>query len=81
MEELQSILLDLQHKLKSIVNRIPSGGNFDQTSVSSASFSSSTGIELPSIEPSGCAEQYYSPVLVPFYNWARILLSLFIDKV
>ena len=29
----------------------------------------------------GCAEQYHSPVLMAFHRWARVLLSLFIDKV
>ena len=92
MEELRSILLDLQIKLKSIVNRIPEVRNSEAASVSSSSpmaFSSSSPpdskaspTELPGGEgPGRCIEQYHSPVLVAFHKWARILLSLFIDKV
>lgn len=86
MEELRSILLDLQRKLNSIINRIP-----DVSSVSSGpspafSYRSpvemrSSDTELPGEGPTGCTEQYHSPVLVSFHKWARILLSLFIDKV
>lgn len=90
MEELRSILLDLQLKLNSIVNRIPDG-NLQEVSPGSSnrskSFSRSPGDtqtsdnELPGEGHAGCPEQYHTPVLVSFHKWARILLSLFIDKV
>ncbi|KKA19782.1 C6 transcription factor [Rasamsonia emersonii CBS 393.64] len=93
MEELRSILVDLQYKLNSIVNRIPlaqhpgtPGRDGSSASDRSQSFShspansrSNEGL-LPGDGPSGCAEQYHTPVLVAFHKWARILLSLFIDK-
>lgn len=91
MEELRSILLDLQVKLKSIVNRIPEVGPSDASSLSSTSPAAlsyrspadgrPSDTELPGEGPMQCAEQYHSPVLVAFHKWARILLSLFIDKV
>jgi len=90
MEELRSILLDLQLQLNSIVNRIPDVMSLETTSVSddSPSYSSrspvevrTTDTELPGEGPNRCPEQYHSPVLVAFHKWARILLSLFIDKV
>lgn len=90
MEELRSIILDLQMQLHQIIKRIPDM----LTEVSSASsnrslsFSSrsptetrSSDTELPGEGPNGCTEQYHSPVLIAFHKWARILLSLFIDKV
>lgn len=88
MEEFKSILLDLQLKLGSIINRIPDVGSLDTpASRRSMSFSSrspvetrSSDTELPGEGPNGCPEQYHSPVLVAFHKWARILLSLFIDK-
>ncbi|RAL05507.1 putative C6 transcription factor [Aspergillus ibericus CBS 121593] len=85
MEELRSILVDLQYKLNSIINRIPEAKSLDTPSVSSTrswSLSSPTEVhtELPADGPNGCSEQYHSPVLVSFHKWARILLSLFIDK-
>ncbi|KAL1967426.1 hypothetical protein VTN77DRAFT_3211 [Rasamsonia byssochlamydoides] len=97
MEELRSILVDLQFKLNSIVNRIPlaqhpgtpsrdGSSAYSAASDRSQSFShspassrSGEGI-LPGDGPGGCAEQYHTPVLVAFHKWARILLSLFIDK-
>lgn len=90
MEELRAILLDLQLKLDSIVNRIPEGRLPEGTSVSTARASSmskspvetrSSEAELPGEGPNGCPEQYHSPVLVAFHKWARIILSLYIDKV
>lgn len=97
MEELSSILVDLQFKLKSLVNRIPlpqeSGtSNRGESSARSVSSDSPSQPEsssnhqlgegaLPLDGPAGCAEQYHTPVLVAFHKWARILLSLFIDKV
>ena len=85
MEELRSILVDLQNKLNSIINRIPEAKSVDTSSVSSTrswSLSSPTEVtELPADGPNSCLEQYHSPVLVSFHKWARILMSLFIDKV
>jgi hypothetical protein len=87
MEELRSILLDLQLKLNSIVNRIPEGRSPENVSAErdlsmskSPVESQSTDTELPGDGPNGCPEQYHSPVLVSFHKWARIVLSLFIDK-
>lgn len=87
MEELRSILLDLQLKLNSIVNRIPEGKNPENVSAErdlsmskSPVESQSTDTELPGDGPNGCPEQYHSQVLVSFHKWARIVLSLFIDK-
>lgn len=90
MEELRTILLDLQLKLNSIVNRIPAVNGPVLPSVPSdrlQSFASRSPVEvrtsdteLPGEGHTGCPEQYHSPVLVSFHKWARILLSLFIDK-
>ncbi|KAJ5712115.1 hypothetical protein N7488_006271 [Penicillium malachiteum] len=85
MEELRAILLDLQLKLDSIVNRIPKGMP-NQTPGRAMSMSKSpvevqsTETELPGEGTGGCTEQYHSPVLVSFHKWARIILSLYIDK-
>lgn len=88
MEELRSILVDLQLKLNSIVNRIPEGQNPDDPVARRASSVSKSPVEAPSSDtelpgegPTGCTEQYHTPVLVSFHKWARIILSLFIDKV
>lgn len=88
MEELRSILLELQLKLNSIVNRIPEGRNLDDLATERASSVSkspvearSSDTELPGEGPTGCPEQYHTPVLVSFHKWARIILTLFIDKV
>lgn len=90
MEELRAILLDLQLKLNSIVNRIPEGSPTGSPSVSSGRALSmskspvearSTETELPGEGPNGCPEQYHTAVLVSFHKWARIILSLYIDKV
>ncbi|GKZ40917.1 hypothetical protein AbraIFM66951_006456 [Aspergillus brasiliensis] len=86
MEELRSILVDLQYKLNSIINRIPEANSLDTSSPVSSTRSWSLSsqaesrTELPADGPNGCAEQYHSPVLVSFHKWARILMSLFIDK-
>lgn len=89
MEELQAILLDLQVKLNSIINRIPDGDP-ERTSgaVNRAASMSKSPVDMQSTEkdpsdegPGGCAEQYHSPVLVSFHKWAKIILSLYIDKV
>lgn len=90
MEDLRSILLELQLNLNSIINRIPEVTNARATSATddSPSIASqspvevrSTDTELPGEGPNRCPEQYHTPVLVAFHKWARILLSLFIDKV
>lgn len=79
MEELHSVLHDLQAKLNSIVNRIPESKTTISPSESKGP-ACSTSSELPG-EGCSCSEQYHSPVLAAFYKWARINLSLFIDKV
>lgn len=90
MEELKTILMDLQLKLNSIVGRIPESQVTDHASVSSGRAlsmskspveSHSGESELPGEGPNGCPEQYHSAVLVSFHKWARIILSLYIDKV
>lgn len=91
MEELRSILVDLQFQLNSLINRIPlaqhpNSVRSDLNSASSASTTSwsvppgPSGGQLPGDGPGGCAEQYHTPVLIAFHKWARILLSLFVDK-
>uniref|UniRef100_A0A093V889 Putative transcriptional regulatory protein n=1 Tax=Talaromyces marneffei PM1 TaxID=1077442 RepID=A0A093V889_TALMA len=89
MEELRSILVDLQFQLNSLINRIPLAqhpNSFGSTSTSpgKAVLTPPQGrIEqglLPDDGPGGCSEQYHTPVLVAFHKWARILLSLFLDK-
>lgn len=96
MGDLRSILVELQFKLNSLVSRIPlaqhpgtpgrdghsaySVGSDPSQPYSPGSSRSGEG-NLPGDGPSGCSEQYHSPVLVAFHKWARILLSLFIDKV
>ncbi|KAJ5764791.1 hypothetical protein N7520_004350 [Penicillium odoratum] len=87
MEELRTILLDLQLKLNSIISRIPedkseeSSGSGRSLSMSKSPVEvQSTETELPGEGPNGCTEQYHSPVLVSFHKWARIILSLYIDK-
>ncbi|KAJ5682995.1 transcriptional regulator family: Fungal Specific TF [Penicillium macrosclerotiorum] len=89
MEELRAILLDLQLKLNSIVSRIPEGHSSSSAPVSmgrelsmskSPVESRSTDTELPGEGPNCCPEQYHSSVLVCFHKWARIILSLYIDK-
>lgn len=90
MEELRCILLDLQVQLNSIIDRIPEPKAYDLPSNSNRSWSVSSrspaevrtsDTELPGDGPTGCSEQYHTPVLVAFHKWAKILLSLFIDKV
>ncbi|KAJ5493557.1 hypothetical protein N7463_009644 [Penicillium fimorum] len=84
MEELRSILLDLQLKLNSIVTRIPEGKDVDDRSTPGRAVSMSksptdgrsSDTELPGEGPTGCQEQYHSPVLVCFHKWAKIILSL-----
>lgn len=90
MEELRAILLDLQLKLNSIVDRIPEAKATDNASVSSGRALSmskspaeamSVGSDPPGEGINGCPEQYHSPVHASFHKWARIILSLYIDKV
>ncbi|CAI7630969.1 unnamed protein product [Penicillium glandicola] len=87
MEELRAILLELQLKLNSIINRIPEGKEVDSLSTPDRAFSMSkspdgrsSDTELPGEGSTGCPEQYHSPVLVCFHKWAKIILSLYIDK-
>ncbi|KAJ5746877.1 uncharacterized protein N7511_008573 [Penicillium nucicola] len=88
MEELRSVLLGLQLKLNSIIQRIPEGKDLDHSSTSGRALSMSkspvdgrsSDTELPGEGPTGCPEQYHSPVLVCFHKWAKIILSLYIDK-
>lgn len=87
MEELRSILVGLQFQLNSLINRIPLAqhpNSFGATSPRSTARTAPQGrIEqglLPDDGPGGCSEQYHTPVLVAFHKWARILLSLFLDK-
>lgn len=87
MEELRSILVDLQFQLNSLINRIPLAqhpNSFGATSPDKTARTAPQGrIEqglLPDDGPGGCSEQYHTPVLVAFHKWARILLSLFLDK-
>ncbi|KKK20738.1 hypothetical protein ARAM_002716 [Aspergillus rambellii] len=90
MEELRSILVDLQIQLNSIVARIPEPKQADLPSKASNrswSFSPSpTEVRisdtatLPGEASHTCTEQYHSPVLASFHKWARIVLTLFIDK-
>lgn len=82
MVELRSVLHDLQVKLNSIISRIPEATTTTEKSTASSKRAPhSTVAELPIEGPSGCSEQYHSVVLVAFHKWARIILSLFIDKV
>ncbi|KAJ5126502.1 hypothetical protein N7448_007281 [Penicillium atrosanguineum] len=89
MEELRVVLLDLQLNLNSIIDRIPDRKATDGTPGSSgrALSMSKSPIEASSADPeppgegiNGCPEQYHSPVHASFHKWARIILSLYIDK-
>ncbi|OAX79804.1 hypothetical protein ACJ72_05876 [Emergomyces africanus] len=90
MEVLRKILIELQSELHAIVDRIPISKSVNLASRdghshrSSPSCSTSTPLDSsdPTTPEAGptCLEQYHSPVLVAFHKWARILLSLFIDK-
>ncbi|WEW54600.1 hypothetical protein PRK78_000020 [Emydomyces testavorans] len=83
MEDLRSILMDLQAKLHALVDRIPVP-KIDPNTSSVGHSSSLVGPttvrpDLPNGGP-GCHEQYHTSVLAAFHKWARILLSLFVDK-
>ncbi|KAL3467961.1 fungal-specific transcription factor domain-containing protein [Aspergillus heterothallicus] len=89
MEELRSILVDLQGQLNSIADRIPQIKPTDVSSNASTgswSFSRSptegltVDTTLPGDAAPTCTEQYHSFVLVNFHKWARIILSLYADK-
>lgn len=83
MENLRSILIDLQAKLHALVDRIPDPNPQDLLSGRATTYSTGdSGLkpDLPSGGP-GCMEQYHTPVLAAFHKWARILLSLFVHKV
>jgi hypothetical protein len=78
----------LQLKLNSIIDRIPEGKDVDNlstpdraSSITKSPGGRSSDTELPGEGPTGCPEQYHSPVLVFFHKWAKIILSLYIDKV
>jgi hypothetical protein len=90
MEELRSILVDLQGQLNSITERIPQARQTDVSSNASNrswSFSRSPteslniDTTLPGDAAPTCTEQYHTPVLVNFHKWARIILGLYADKV
>ncbi|KAL2795097.1 fungal-specific transcription factor domain-containing protein [Aspergillus keveii] len=89
MEELRSILVDLQGQLNSITERIPQARQTDVSSNASNrswSFSRSPteslniDTTLPGDAAPTCTEQYHTPVLVNFHKWARIILGLYADK-
>ncbi|KAL5042569.1 hypothetical protein BDW71DRAFT_211107 [Aspergillus fruticulosus] len=89
MEELRSILVDLQVQLNSIVERISEARQTDipsNASNRSWSFSRSPteGLSVDQALPGNaaptCTEQYHTPVLVAYHKWARIVLSLYVDK-
>lgn len=75
MEDLKSVLVDLQFKLHALVDRISNpkrpSANSDTTRCIKP--------DLPNGGP-GCGEQYHTPVLTAFHKWAKILLSLFVHK-
>ncbi|KAL4960254.1 putative C6 transcription factor [Aspergillus stella-maris] len=89
MEELRSILVNLQMQINSIVDRIPEAKQSDIPSGASNrswSFSRSptealsVDSTLPGDAAPTCTEQYHTPVLVSFHKWARIVLRLYADK-
>ncbi|KAL2869267.1 putative C6 transcription factor [Aspergillus lucknowensis] len=89
IEELRSILVDLQGQLNSIADRIPQAKQMDVSSNASNrswSFSRSPTESLsvdttvPGDAAPTCTEQYHTPVLVSFHKWARIILGLYADK-
>ncbi|KGO46689.1 Signal recognition particle, SRP19 subunit [Penicillium expansum] len=80
MVELRSVLHDLQVKLNFIISRIPEATTTEKLTASSKRAPHSSAAELPIEGSSCCQEQYHSVVLIAFHKWARIILSLFIDK-
>jgi hypothetical protein len=90
MKELQAVLRGLELDLNSIINRIPEGKLAGNASGSSggALFMSKSPVEawftetgLPGEGRHGCPGQSHTPVLGSFHKWARIILSLYVDKV
>ena len=95
MEDLRTILIDLQSKLKALVDRIPLGeapspmtfssisdpGESENVTRGQPQSPSPHALKLPGGGPNGCSEQYHSKVLIAFHKWARVILLLFIDKV
>ncbi|KAI2008618.1 hypothetical protein LOZ39_005584 [Ophidiomyces ophidiicola] len=83
MEDLRSILMDLQADLRGLVDRIPipkvDAGQPDPKYPPASAGNKSIKADLPNGGP-GCHEQYHTSVLAAFHKWARILLSLFVDK-
>ena len=82
MEDLRSILIDLQAKLHGLVDRIPIPKPQDLLSGGATTYAIQGSLkpELSNGGP-GCMEQYHTPTLAAFHKWARILLSLFVHKV
>ncbi|KAL1959477.1 hypothetical protein VTO42DRAFT_1922 [Malbranchea cinnamomea] len=78
MEDLRSILIDLQAKLHALVDRIPIPKPQELSGRGQTTY--------PGLKPDmsnggpGCLEQYHTPVLAAFHKWVRIVLSLFVDK-
>ncbi|EFW14094.1 hypothetical protein D8B26_002525 [Coccidioides posadasii str. Silveira] len=81
MEDLRSILMDLQTDLHALVDRIPIPKLVSKRNTNPKSLAGLATLkpDLPNGGP-GCHEQYHSSVLAAFHKWARILLSLFVDK-
>ncbi|KAK2751104.1 hypothetical protein FQN57_000179 [Myotisia sp. PD_48] len=79
MQDLKTILVDLQSKLHALVDRIPVPKATKSRVDGSPDINRSLQPDLPNGGP-GCGEQYHTPVLAAFHKWARILLSLFVHK-
>ena len=82
MEDLRTILIDLQAKLHALVDRIPIPKSQDLYSGGATTYSSASSLK-PDLNNGGpgCMEQYHTPTLAAFHKWARILLCLFVHKV
>lgn len=76
MEDLKSVLVDLQFKLHALVDRIAN----PKHPTADADRTRCIKPDLLNGGP-GCGEQYHTPVLTAFHKWAKILLSLFVHKV
>ncbi|KAK2810520.1 hypothetical protein FQN49_008533, partial [Arthroderma sp. PD_2] len=75
MEDLKSVLVDLQSKLHALVDRIAN----PKRPSTNADGNRPIKADLANGGP-GCGEQYHTPVLTAFHKWAKILLSLFVHK-
>ncbi|KAM5435373.1 hypothetical protein McanMca71_005352 [Microsporum canis] len=75
MEDLKSVLVDLQFKLHALVDRIAN----PKHPTADADGTRCIKPDLLNGGP-GCGEQYHTPVLTAFHKWAKILLSLFVHK-